>query len=74
MARVLLPEFSSPSKAPGLALTAAWLRWSVKTLLLWYERARQRRALRALDDHLLSDIGRSREEADREARRPFWQD
>ncbi len=33
---------------------------------------RQRRALSKLDDAALSDIGISREAADREARRPFW--
>ncbi len=39
----------------------------------WRERARQRRALLALDDRLLSDIGIGRAEAGKEARRPFWQ-
>ncbi len=39
---------------------------------LWRERARQRRALGALDDRLLSDIGIGRGEAEEEARRPFW--
>ena len=33
---------------------------------------RQRRALARLDDHALDDIGVTREEADAEARRPFW--
>ncbi|MFW5679116.1 MAG: DUF1127 domain-containing protein [Pseudomonadota bacterium] len=41
--------------------------------LLWYGRARERRALAELDDHLLRDIGVSRAEADREAGKPFWQ-
>jgi uncharacterized protein YjiS (DUF1127 family) len=37
-------------------------------------RSRQRRALRdiATDDHLLKDIGVSRQEAFREANKPFW--
>ncbi|MFN3282329.1 MAG: DUF1127 domain-containing protein [Tabrizicola sp.] len=34
--------------------------------------ARSRRALAYLDDHLLADIGLSREEAAAEARRPLW--
>ena len=34
--------------------------------------ARQRRALRNLDDHLLCDIGVSDQEAAREADRPVW--
>ena len=34
--------------------------------------ARQRRALRNLDDHLLRDIGVSQRAADREADRSLW--
>ena len=43
-------------------------------LLHWRELARQRRALLALSDHMLKDIGITRAEAEREARRPFWSD
>jgi uncharacterized protein YjiS (DUF1127 family) len=42
------------------------------TLLLWQARGRQRRALARFDDHLLRDIGRSREEAARECAKPAW--
>jgi len=38
----------------------------------WNERRRQRLALEALPDHLLSDIGVSRADADQEADKPFW--
>jgi uncharacterized protein YjiS (DUF1127 family) len=42
----------------------------------WHARSRQRRALREIaernDLHLLKDIGVSREEALREAEKPFW--
>ena len=41
-------------------------------LATWTERRRQRRALEALPDHLLSDIGISRVDADHEAEKPFW--
>ncbi|PWC32320.1 DUF1127 domain-containing protein [Azospirillum sp. TSO35-2] len=41
-------------------------------LATWSERRRQRRALEALPDHLLSDIGVSRADADYEAEKPFW--
>ncbi len=34
--------------------------------------ARSRRALAELDDHMLADIGVTREAAGREAARPFW--
>ncbi len=44
----------------------------LQTLLVWQERARQRRQLASLDDRLLSDMGVSRTEAEREAAIPFW--
>lgn len=42
------------------------------TLLLWQERARERRALGQLDPALLCDIGRTREEAACECAKPVW--
>lgn len=36
------------------------------------ERARQRRALAALDDRLLADIGLTKEDAGREIEKPLW--
>jgi uncharacterized protein YjiS (DUF1127 family) len=44
----------------------------LETLLVWQERAQQRRHLAALDERLLSDIGMSRADAAREAAVPFW--
>lgn len=41
-------------------------------LALWLSRARERSALRQLDDHLLNDVGLSREGALTEASRPPW--
>ncbi|WP_448208110.1 DUF1127 domain-containing protein [Azospirillum sp. sgz302134] len=38
----------------------------------WVERQRQRRALEAMPDHLLHDIGLSRADAESEADKPFW--
>jgi uncharacterized protein YjiS (DUF1127 family) len=43
-------------------------------LLRWHELARQRRALLALNERMLKDIGITRAEAEREARRRFWSD
>jgi uncharacterized protein YjiS (DUF1127 family) len=43
-------------------------------LLRWHELSRQRRALLALNYRMLKDIGITRGEAEREARRPFWSD
>lgn len=44
----------------------------VRTVVAWIERRRQLQALTELDDHLLKDLGLSREQARREAARPFW--
>ena len=38
----------------------------------WIDRSSQRNALANLDDHLLRDIGKSRDDALREASKPFW--
>jgi len=44
----------------------------LRTLKVWNERAASRRALRALEDRELKDIGLSRIEALQEAAKPFW--
>lgn len=41
-------------------------------VLTWMEVARQRRHLAALDNRMLSDIGFSLADVDREIDRPFW--
>jgi uncharacterized protein YjiS (DUF1127 family) len=49
----------------------SWLR----TLGFWIGRSRQRKQLgelAELNDYLLKDIGVSRDEASREAEKPFW--
>lgn len=52
--------------------TAALIAAGMERLLLWQERARQRRELAALSDDLLKDIGLSRSGAFEESRKPFW--
>ena len=49
-----------------------WLRSCMARLLRALDRHRQRRILRELDDHLLMDIGVSRQQAFEESRRPIW--
>jgi uncharacterized protein YjiS (DUF1127 family) len=44
----------------------------VARLLRLYDRQQQRRVLLELDDHMLADIGLTREQAETEGRRPFW--
>ena len=45
---------------------------AVRAVWSWMERSRQRRALAEVDDHLLRDIGLTRDEARRESSSPFW--
>ena len=40
--------------------------------LIWLERARQRRQLAELSDHMLRDIGLTRADAWAESDKPFW--
>ena len=62
------------------ALRARHLRHSARPQLgrfiemigVWQRRARERRELLELDDFLLRDIGLTRAEAIRLARKPFW--
>jgi uncharacterized protein YjiS (DUF1127 family) len=45
---------------------------SLRHVLTWWERSRQRRALAAVDDWILKDIGVSRADAMREHDKAFW--
>lgn len=52
---------------------AGELRFWANTLLVWQQRASQRRHLASLDHRLLRDMGMTRADADREAAKPFWE-
>ena len=41
-------------------------------LMQWQRRSSERTHLRDLDAYLLDDVGMSRTDRDREARKPFW--
>ena len=43
-----------------------------RRIKLWIDRSRQRKHLARLDDHLLSDIGYTREQVQVEISKPFW--
>ena len=45
---------------------------AVTLLLIWRERAQQRRDLQSLSDHMLRDIGLTRADVFAEASKPFW--
>ena len=57
--------------------SSSWLGWAapLNEWLRWSERCRQRAALRDLadDQHLLNDLGLTRQEALDGANRPFWE-
>ncbi len=63
----LLPEQIPQSAFAHMIITVA------SVLLDWDLRIRTRRALTRLTDAELNDIGLTRDDADTEARRPFWQ-
>jgi uncharacterized protein YjiS (DUF1127 family) len=48
------------------------LRRGLETVRMWRERARGRRQLLTLDEHVLRDIGITRLQAETEAYKPFW--
>lgn len=71
-AALAAPETRSPVRqSVGLALRAIIVR-IIATLHQWQERARQRQALRELDERMLRDIGLTPSDVDRETRKPFW--
>ncbi len=59
----------SGRRAPGPRLLSV----SLGLVLRWMDRARQRRALQALDDRLLKDIGVTRADVELETAKWFWQ-
>ena len=55
--------------------TRAWSRAigrAIDLLLIWQQRARDRRQLESLSDHMLRDIGLTRADVYAEASKPFW--
>jgi uncharacterized protein YjiS (DUF1127 family) len=60
---------------PARGLRSAARRGVIRiaeAFLTWHDRARERRALMGLSDHMLRDIGISRADACDEAAKPFW--
>jgi uncharacterized protein YjiS (DUF1127 family) len=62
----------APHRARATAAFVARVRGWLIALARMHERSCQRRTLRDLDEHLLRDIGVTREQAEGEARKPFW--
>ena len=66
--------FFHPEKSTGFhgAGPIGWLSSLYAELETVSRRIEERRHLSQLDDHLLEDMGLTREQADREAAKPFW--
>lgn len=61
------------SRGPKLRIeTRSPLARTLDKVIFWHERARQRRTLLQLEDHLIADMGLDRAEVQQEARKPFW--
>ena len=68
------PAFQAPTLEIPAPLTG-WGRmcWRVAARLIRLcDRQKQRHLLRELDDRMLADIGLTREQAEAEGRKPFW--
>lgn len=66
------PAVAGGRSEGGAKLWAALTR-PFATMAAWHQRARMRRALAELDQHLLDDIGLEAWQARAEAAKPFWQ-
>ena len=51
---------------------ASSVQLTLDLLLIWHQRARQRRQLQSLSDHMLRDIGLTRADVFAESSKPFW--
>jgi uncharacterized protein YjiS (DUF1127 family) len=45
---------------------------ALRTVELWLDRSRQRRALREMPEHLTRDLALSQADIEAESRKPFW--
>ncbi len=57
----------------SLTAVAEFALFVAVTVTQWSERRHMRAALRQLPDHILRDIGVSKEKAETEGDKPFWQ-
>jgi len=64
-------NFDIPRPTPGNWLSQHVVR-AIRLVRTWRQRARGRRQLAQMSEFQLKDIGVSRIDAKREARKPFW--
>ena len=79
MQKILIIERYPAASDAAWAITADWWQHAVRllrrlgeTVKTWAIRHGTRRALAELERHHLLDIGKTPEEARREAAKPFW--
>jgi uncharacterized protein YjiS (DUF1127 family) len=65
-----VPAHWSPRDAVAVS---GWIDSVWNALVRWLDASRTRQTLDELDEHLLRDIGLTRDEARREASKFFWQ-
>lgn len=68
------PDRASAPEGQTSTAIGSWAASLLRHIVSWPERARQRRALLALDNWVLKDIGLSRADAMQECDKPFWQE
>ncbi len=69
MLDLALIERTTTGGAPSRSILGRTLR----LVMVWRRRARDRRVLTQLDDRMLHDIGLTRADIDCEIAKPFWQ-
>ncbi|MEM9736533.1 MAG: DUF1127 domain-containing protein [Pseudomonadota bacterium] len=70
-----MAQFSPKARLGGLSRSAGLrmlTREVAALLVIWRRRAQTRPSLDELDDHMLRDIGLTREAAQTERAKPFW--
>ena len=66
-----MPTASAPLASRQTFPVVTWLHR--RLLVRWYDRHLQRLDLAEIDDHLLRDLGLTRENVRRECAKSFWQ-
>ena len=60
------------ARAPSHRSLASQVQRIFDLMLVWHQRARQRRELQCLSDRMLRDIGLTRADVLAESSKPFW--
>ena len=63
---------NSPSNAVLREKSHSLIHHTAEAVGRWFDRFNQRTSLQDLDDYLLQDIGKTREQVAAELRKPFW--